>query len=77
MLDTVRAGRVDNGKMWTFEYPPLDYFREAYGFAPDEAWLENARLGALRLSNCSAYFGSTHGLVMTNHQFCHGGVTQV
>ena len=24
-LDTVRAGIFDNGKMWTFEYPPLDY----------------------------------------------------
>ena len=29
----LQAGRFDNGKMWTFEYPPLDYFREAYGFA--------------------------------------------
>ncbi|NIR45269.1 MAG: hypothetical protein GWN99_01740, partial [Gemmatimonadetes bacterium] len=24
-LDTVRAGRFDFGKMWTFEYPPSDY----------------------------------------------------
>ena len=51
---TVPAGRFDNGKMWTFEYPPLDYFREEYNFVPDEAWFEHARLGALRLSNCSA-----------------------
>ena len=77
VLDTVRAGRFDNGKMWTFEYPPLDYFREAYGFAPDEAWFEHARLGALRLSNCSASFVSPNGLVMTNHHCGRESVTQV
>jgi hypothetical protein len=38
-IDTVRAGRFDNGKMWTFEYPPLDYFRETYGFAPDSRFI--------------------------------------
>ncbi len=76
-LDTVRAGQFDNGKMWTFEYPPLDYFREAYGFAPDEAWFEHARLGALRLSNCSASFVSPNGLVMTNHHCGRESVTQV
>ena len=26
--DAVRAGRYDNGKMWTFEYPPVDYLAE-------------------------------------------------
>ncbi len=76
-LDTVQAGRFDNGKMWTFEYPPLDYFREAYGFAPDEAWFEHARLGALRLSNCSASFVSPNGLVLTNHHCGRESVTQV
>ena len=30
-LDTVRAGRFDMGKMWTFEFPPTDYFQEEYG----------------------------------------------
>jgi hypothetical protein len=63
----LRAGRFDNGKMWTFEYPPLDYFREAYGFAPDSAWFRAARLGALRLPNCTASFVSPDGLVLTNH----------
>jgi hypothetical protein len=76
-LDTVRAGRFDNGKMWTFEYPPLEYFREAYEFAPDEAWFEHARLGALRLSNCSASFVSPNGLVLTNHHCGRESVTQV
>ena len=36
-LDTVRAGTFDNGKMWTFEYPPLDYLRETYGFSADRS----------------------------------------
>lgn len=76
-LDTVRAGRFDNGKMWTFEYPPLDYFREAYGVAPDSAWFVHARLGALRLSNCSASFVSPNGLVMTNHHCARESVTKV
>ena len=30
-LDTVTAGRFDTGKMWTFEYPPLQYFEEECG----------------------------------------------
>jgi hypothetical protein len=63
----LQAGRFDNGKMWTFEYPPLDYFREAYGFAPDSAWFVRARLGTLRLPNCTASFVSGQGLVLTNH----------
>jgi hypothetical protein len=66
-LDTVKAGRFDFGKMWTFEFPPTDYFREAYGFTPDRSWFERARLGALRLPNCSASFVSPNGLVMSNH----------
>ncbi len=27
-LDTVKAGKFDNGKMWTFEYPPMEYFSQ-------------------------------------------------
>ncbi len=66
--DTVRAGRFDQGKMWTFDNPPVEYFQEEYGFAPDEAWFSRARLGALRFADyCSASFVSSSGLVMTNH----------
>lgn len=75
VLDTVRAGRFDNGKMWTFEYPPLGYWAEAYSFQPDEVWLEQARLGALRIPGCSASFVSPHGLVMTNHHCVRSFVT--
>jgi hypothetical protein len=75
-LDTVRAGQYDNGKMWTFEYPPLDYFEGAYGFAPDAGWFERARLGALRIPQCSASFVSPYGLVMTNHHCARESITQ-
>jgi hypothetical protein len=75
--EELEAGRFDNGKMWTFEYPPLDYFSETYGFAPDSAWFRNARLGSLRLPNCTASFVSSNGLVLTNHHCARESVSQV
>ena len=27
--ETVRAGKYDNGKMWTFDYPPVEFFQSA------------------------------------------------
>ena len=75
--DTVRAGRFDGGKMWTFEYPPADYFEEAYGFRADEAWFERARLGALRIPGCTASFVSPNGLMLTNHHCSRGHLTDV
>lgn len=76
-LSTVKAGEFDNGRMWTFDYPPVAQLQAAYGFAPDEAWFEKARLGALRLPGCTASFVSPHGLVMTNHHCGRGAVAQV
>ena len=77
-LDTIKAGKFDNGKMWTFEYPPMDYFNQTYGFKPDEAWFEHVRMSALRFANyCSASFVSEDGLVMTNHHCARQSVTQV
>jgi len=66
-LDTVRAGRFDNGKMWTFEYPPIDYLQETYRFSADASWFQKAHLAALRIPGCTASFVSPDGLVMTNH----------
>ncbi len=76
-LNTVEAGRYDNGKMWTFDYPPVEHLQETYDFSPDEAWFEKAQLGALRLPNCTASFVSAYGLVMTNHHCTRNSVAQV
>ena len=76
-LDTVQASRFDFGKMWTFEFPPIEYFREVYGFTPDRAWFARARLGALRIPGCSASFVSADGLVMTNHHCARDHVVSV
>ena len=76
-LDTVKAGDFDQGKMWTFEFPPVEYLAETYGFRPDAGWFEKARLGALRIPSCSASFVSPNGLVLTNHHCAREFVTQV
>ncbi|MGD2135148.1 MAG: S46 family peptidase [Gemmatimonadales bacterium] len=76
-LDTIRAGRFDYGKMWTFEYAPQEYFSETYGFEADDAWFERARLAALRVPGCSASFVSPHGLLATNHHCVRGRIPAV
>lgn len=76
-LEAVTVGRFDTGKMWTFDHPPIDYFEESYGFRPDSQWFQHARLGSLRLPNCSASFVSPSGLVLTNHHCARTSITDV
>ena len=76
--DTVKAGRFDTGKMWTFEYPPTDYFKAEYNFTPDEKWFEHVRLSTLKFATyCSASFVSEDGLIMTNHHCARESVTEI
>jgi len=52
--------------MWTFDNVPAEAIRARHGFAPDAAWLEEARLASVRLPGCSGSVVSPDGLVMTN-----------
>jgi len=74
----LEAQRLDNGTMWTFDHPPVEYFKERYGFSPSQSWLDETRLGALRFGGgCSASFISDNGLVMTNYHCAIDAVTTV
>src|SRR3984957_13921804 len=58
---------ADEG-MWTYDNFPTAKMRAKYGWAPDAAWLDHARLSSIRLAQgCSASLVSADGLVMTNH----------
>ena len=63
------CAQADEG-MWTFNNFPSDQVAKAYGFRPDQTWLDHVRLASLRLADaegCSSAFVSAHGLVQTNH----------
>ena len=61
------AARADEG-MWTIDAFPAAKMKAAYGWAPDQAWLDKVRGAAVRLTGgCSASFVSANGLILTNH----------
>lgn len=77
-LDTVKSTKYDMGKMWTFDFPPVDYFNETYGFKPTQEWLDHVRMSAIRFATyCSSSFVSGDGLVMTNHHCGRESVSAV
>ena len=68
---------ADEG-MWTYDNFPADRMRARYGWAPDQAWLDHARLASIRLAQgCSASLVSPDGLVMTNHHCARSCVSQL
>ena len=76
-LGLAHAGKFDNGKMWTFDAPPTSYLADTYAFVPGDQWYARARLGALRIPNCSASLVSPNGLVMTNHHCARDFIAEV
>ena len=63
------AAQADEG-MWTFDALPAAKVKAAYGWAPDQQWLDRIRLASVRLTGgCSASFVSPEGLILTN-QHC-------
>ncbi|NNK64297.1 MAG: S46 family peptidase, partial [Gemmatimonadetes bacterium] len=71
------VGEFDFGKMWTFEYPPVEHFGSTYGVDATPEWFERIRMAALRIPGCSASFVSPHGLVVTNHHCARGAIAGV
>ena len=53
--------------MWTFDNFPADIVRQTHGAEVTGAWLDRVRLSTLRLTNCTASFVSSEGLILTNH----------
>jgi Peptidase S46 len=79
LLGLAAAGpaRADEG-MWLLNDFPADKVQASYGFKPDAAWLDHARLAAIRLANgCSASLVSPTGLVATNHHCVRECLTQI
>lgn len=57
---------ADEG-MWTFDNFPAAAVAKTYGADVSPEWLDHVRLSTLRLSNCTASFVSSEGLILTNH----------
>lgn len=76
-ISAIPAKEFDNGRMWTFEYPPFEYFSSTYGFEASDEWMEKARMSSVRIPGCSGSFVSPRGLVMTNHHCARESVSAV
>jgi hypothetical protein len=66
MLWSAVPVRADEG-MWTYDNFPMQRVREQFGAEITPQWLDRVRRASVRLSNCSAAFVSSDGLILTNH----------
>ena len=74
---TLAPAQAEEG-MWTFNNFPAEKVENAYGFRPDQAWLDHVRLSSLRLARgCSGSFVSARGLVQTNHHCARDCIEQL
>ncbi|WP_370545398.1 S46 family peptidase [Caulobacter sp. 17J80-11] len=68
-LSAVASGASAEEGMWTFDAAPVAQINAELDTHVDQAWLDKVRLGAVRISGCSASLVSSEGLVLTN-QHC-------
>jgi hypothetical protein len=69
---------MELGRMWTFQDPPRSWWESAYGFSPEDEWLEHVQRASVRYGEvCSASFVSPDGLVMTNHHCARGCIEEL
>ena len=57
-LEDVKSEKFDTGKMWSFDYPPIEHLEKTYGFKAEQSWFDDVRLSALRLPGCTSSFVS-------------------
>lgn len=75
-LSFAPAAQAREEGMWTFDNFPIARVNRELGTHIDQAWLDNIRMAAVRLtSGCSASVVSGEGLVLTNHH-CVVGCAQ-
>jgi len=68
---------ADEG-MWTFDNPPRQRLKEAYGFEPSQEWLDKVRLASVRfMDGGSGSFVSKDGLMITNHHVGLGCIQNI
>lgn len=74
-LTTLSIPALADEGMWLLNDFPSESVAAKYGFAPDQAWLDEVRLSSVRLAGgCSGSFVSPGGLVMTNYHCVVGCV---
>src|SRR5262249_25303303 len=77
LIAALSSPRADEG-MWTFNNFPADAVEKAYGFRPNQQWLDHVRLSSVRLApdGCSGSFVSGRALVQTNQHCVRDCVAQ-